>query len=852
MKKGILVTGLLCFSALSSLSQASTQHLNVSDLSIPFIQNEGQVSSDIQFYAKTFYGTTAVDKNGVISYYLTGKNQSKLFTESFEAKGIPVVKPLKEAKTTVNYFKGKKHFSHLKTFKSVEVENIANGVDLELKAYAQKVEKIFKIKPGFSPSEIKVNLKGVKDIKVNSNGELELLLGKETAKFTKPIAYQFINGKKKFVKVSYKKLDNDSYSFVVGNYDKSKTLFIDPLLTSTYLGGSDNDIIIAMTKDNSGNIFVTGKTKSDDFPVLGGYDTVYHGNDKQDVFVAKLDSNLKELKAATYIGGSKEDKGHRIRIDSNGDVIVSGMTESIFDFPTTSNLDGANLHNKLTGFVLKLDNNLSSLKVSSLFGGSRIDWVLDMALDNNDNIYIAGYTTSINFPTTSNTYQPNRKSRETEGYIIKVSNDISTILSSTYLGGSHRDKVYGIDIDPQSGDIFVVGRTESDDFPTTSNAYDTNYSNKPCDAFVARLDSNLENLKASTYLGGSGDDRGFDIKITQNFVYVDGFTSSRDFPVTNHAYDKTYNGGYHDTFVSKFDKNLQYLIASTYLGGYGDDRAYNFGIDEDGNVYVIGGFSQSKQFPVTTGAFQDSSEDYTDSFIAKLSPNLDKLIASTYLGGNGKDEIWDILIDDNVIYVAGGTGSNNFPVDTKSYDVIYNGGSNDGFISKFDKSLSALSSDPMVVNFGTVTADEDEVSKKITLKNAGKSKLNITKIKIKGLRDDEFEIEDDNCSGITLYPQEKCSFDLYFEPDEAGNKKGEVVVYIDGKPSYTIPVESITLKKKDDGDDGFDTGDDGVDFGYIQDSACSMVPVSSGALPLYLLIPFLIGLKKGIKRLFRK
>ena len=850
MRTKVLLSGILSFSVLLSQANAST-HVDLSSLSLPFIKNEGQVSKDIMFYADTLYGKASVLKDSSLLYVLMSKNGQKMFKEKFELNAIPVVKPLKSSNAIVNYFKGKKRFTNLKTFKSIEIKNIQKGIDVELRAYAKKVEKIFKIKPNYSPSSIKVSLEGIENIKVNKKGELEIVLGKEIAKFTKPIAYQFINGKKKFVKVSYKKLNNHSYSFTVGKYDKSKPLYIDPLLSSTYLGGYGDDIITAITKDQNGDIFVAGKTTSDNFPVKGGYDTDYNDIADFDVFVAKFDSSLENLKSATYIGGSSKDEGSAIKVNSDGDVIVAGTTESLLDFPTTSDIDGTTIHRYATGFVIKLDNMLSALKASSLFGGNDYDFVYDLSLDGSNNIYIVGSTYSSNFPVSATAYQKTYSGNGIDGFVMKVDSNISSIVASTYLCGTNEDEVYGLDLD-SNGDVFVVGRTKSCDFPSTSGVYQNKHSEKEDDVFISKLDSNLEHLKASTFLGTSGDDIGRDIKLNGNYVYIDGYTSSRDFPTTKNAYDKTYNGGYYDVFVSKLDKNLKYLIASTFVGGYGDDRAYNLGINTKGEVYVVGGFSQSRQFPITTGAFQEESEDYSDSFISKFSSDLDKLLASTYLGGNGEDKIWSILVDGNNLYVAGGTGSNNFPITSNAYSVIYNDGDYDGFISKFDEYLTAIGSNPRVINFGKVVEDSGEVKKSITLFNSGKSKQNITKIKVVGADSDEFEIKNDNCTGITLNPQESCTFDIVFDPKDAGNKNDKIVVYVDGKAVYEIAVESITLKKKDDGDDGLDFGDDGVDFGYVQDSACSMSPVSSGALPLYLLIPFLIGVKRAVKRLFRK
>jgi hypothetical protein len=401
------------------------------------------------------------------------------------------------------------------------------------------------------------------------------------------------------------------------------------LLASTFLGGSYGDSAFALAIDRSGNVYVAGVARSSDFPTTpGAYDIGYNGDE---AFISKFDSNLTNLLASTFLGGSYFDEANVLAIDRSGNVYVAGITLSD-NFPTTPGAYGRRYNGNVDVFVSKFDANLTNLLASTYLGGSKYDEVglHAIAIDSSGNVYVAGYTGSDDFPTTPGAYDIGYNGGDHDVFVSKFDSNLTKLLASTFLGGIRNESAKALAID-RSGNVYVGGGTGSDDFPTTPGAYDRRYN----DVFVSKFDSNLTKLLASTFLGGSFSDEAKAIAIdSSGNVYVAGRTASYDFPTTPGAYDRRHNGGFDDAFISKFDANLTNLLASTYLGGSKDDRAYALAIDRSGNVYVVGE-TASDDFPTTPGAYDrncgtDGKCNYDglspfpdpDAFISKFDANL--------------------------------------------------------------------------------------------------------------------------------------------------------------------------------------------------------------------------------------
>ena len=315
-------------------------------------------------------------------------------------------------------------------------------------------------------------------------------------------------------------------------------------------------------------------------------------------------------------------------------------------------------------------------------GERRFDQGAAIAVDPAGNAYVAGATGSSNFPTTDGVVQTGFGGG-TDGFITKLNATGTTLLYSTYLGGSGFDQVLGIAVDP-AGDAYVAGVTGSPDFPTTQGAPqrtlrgDTN-------AFVAKLDPAGAKLVYSTYLGGRGDDLGAGIALDRaGGAYITGSTRSADFPTTPGAFQTRF-GGVQDAFVTRLDPAGAKLAYSTYLGGADIDEGSGVAVDAAGNAYVTGS-TASAGFPTTPGAAQRMfGGGGGDAFVAKLDPAGARLVYSTFLGGNGDDSGAAIAVDSGGgAYVTGATGSANFPVTRGAVQTTFHGGGHDAFVTRLD------------------------------------------------------------------------------------------------------------------------------------------------------------------------
>jgi hypothetical protein len=670
---------------------------------VPFIENKGQVDSkEVRFYAKTFGGAIFVEKNGCLTYSLPTKDKKGIvIKEIFTDKAVKL-EGLKPSPTRVNYFIGKdknKWKTDIPTYGSISLGEIYKGIELKLKAYGNNVEKLFTVLPKENPEKIKIKVKGSKGLKVNEQGELEVKTELGSIKFTKPIAYQETGEKKNTVEVAYALYEGNVYGFKVGDYDKKQALIIDPLLASTFIGGSGEDDGLSIALDAGGNVYVAGWTSSSSYPTTpDGYNMSFNGGGT-DVFVSKLDSSLHSLLASTFIGGNDYDWGDSIALDAGGNVYVTGGTYSS-DYPTTPGAYDISYNGNGDVFVLKLDSALHSILGSTFIGGSGNDHGRSVALDISGNVYVYGETSSSDYPATPDSYDTSYNGTG-DVFVSKLDSTLHSLLVSTFIGGSGSEFNWwgsSIVLDG-SGNVYVIGETNSSDYPSTPGAYDTSYNgigNGLPDVFVAKLDSTLSSLLASTFIGGSGNDYGNSIALDAGRnVYVTGSTTSSDYPTTVGSYDTSYNGN-GDVFVSKLDSNLSSLLASTFIGGNHDDYGRSIALDGNGNVYVTGE-TYSSDYPTTVGSYDTSHNGIQEIFIAKLDSTLSSLLAGTFIGGSSFEESWSIALDaSGNVYVTGNTSSSDYPTTPDAYDTSCNG-IDDVFISKLDSNLSAISNNITLV-----------------------------------------------------------------------------------------------------------------------------------------------------------
>jgi hypothetical protein len=270
---------------------------------------------------------------------------------------------------------------------------------------------------------------------------------------------------------------------------------------------------------------------------------------------------------------------------------------------------------------------------------------------------------------------------------IDPSVNLSNLAFSTLLGGNDENRGTSIAVDP-AGNVYVVGRTFSEPFPTTAGSVDTSH-NGGADVFVTKLNASGTALIYSTFIGGISNDLGTGMTIdSAGNAYLTGFTSSTDFPTTTGAFNTTFSGGF-DVFVTKVNATGTALIYSTFIGGTSFDQGIDVAVDSAGNAYLTG-ITESLNYPATTGAFDSTFNGADDVFVTKVNATGTTLIYSTFIGSSFFEQSTGIAIDSvGNAYLTGFTGSPNYPTTTGAFDTTSNG-SDEVFLTKFNQDGTAL------------------------------------------------------------------------------------------------------------------------------------------------------------------
>jgi len=467
------------------------------------------------------------------------------------------------------------------------------------------------------------------------------------------------------------------------------------LVWSTFLGGSDAERGLDVTVDHDGCVYVTGQTQSADFPTTtGAFDTTYNGGfGYGDVYVVKINLTGNALDYATFLGGSGDDAGYGVMVDDVGNAYVTGFAESYsgaVDFPTTAGAFDESHNGYYDVFVAKLNQTGDTLDYATFLGGSDYDLGYSIALDGAENAYVIGRTGSANFPTTAGAFDITHNGSE-DVFVAKLNPEGSDLDYATFLGGSLQERGYDIVVD-DAGNAYITGRTNSDNFPATYNAFDIIH-NGGRDVFVTKLSAAGDTLRFSTFLGGADWDWGNGIAADESGnVYVTGRTYSIQFPTTGGAFDRTHNGGIADAFVVVLDPTGKSPIYGTFLGGSDSEGSCrSIAMDSEGNLYMTG-FTHSANFPTTTGAFDNTYNGGADGFFVKFNPLENTLVYGTFLGGSYDDLGYGLAVDSaGNAYVIGDTWSPDFPTTPGAFDVINNGV--DAFVAKLGMIASPVVSE---------------------------------------------------------------------------------------------------------------------------------------------------------------
>jgi hypothetical protein len=558
-------------------------------------------------------------------------------------------------------------------YQSLIYRGVYPGIDMRYGGTGPALKSEFRVSPGADPNRIRIRYSGGSPPQIDTDGSLVVDIGDRRLREHPPLVYQEVDGARRTVSGRFRLLGKEVVGFELGEYDRTRVLVIDPVLSySTLLGGSGADTATALAVDAIGSAYIAGYTDSFNFPALNAAQTFNAGGN--DVFVAKLSPGGNSLVYCTYLGGSADDRAYGIAVDAQGNAYVTGST-------TSSNSPvRAALQSKLTGyrnaFIVKLNPAGNGLVYGTYLGGNASDSANGIALDASGAAYVVGDTTSFSFPATG--FQRGTRGGQ-EAFVAKLSADGARLVFSSYLGGSGDDRGTAIAVDP-SGTVYVTGSTFSTDFPVANPSQQNNAGGQ--DAFVTRFSADGNSLLFSTYLGGAGGTVAFPeigqaISIdAQGNVYVAGVTGSTDFPRLNAP--QTSIRGQSDAFVSKLT-SAGVLSYSTYLGGSSADTATGIAVDANGNAFVSG-YTYSTDLSVTA-AIQGSNAGEYDAFLAELNPSGNALLYFSYLGGNGADAASAIALDlSGNVFVAGWTMSTNFPL-LNSYQSV-NAGNYGSFVAK--------------------------------------------------------------------------------------------------------------------------------------------------------------------------
>ncbi len=708
----LMVIFTTCFVVADELQPVNIAQTTATVLSAPLVfeKNIGQFDAEVQFLSRSTSGTTYYfTERGVTILLSKTTNQESVPGEEFSVseKAItnshslkisfvganvhPSITPEEQTVSKVNYFKGKdpaKWKTGVSNYQRIRYHNIYNGIDLVYYGNGKQLEYDFVVHPGADPNVIRVHYEGSEEaLALLENGSVAIRTSLGLMHEKKPYVYQ-MKEKKSEVVASWKQINETDLQFSLGEYDKTQTLYIDPVIFSTFIGGNDFDVAGVARFDSSGNMYFAGSTHSGNFPATPGVIDETYGGGGGDWFLLKLSADGSTALFCTFIGGSGYDYGYDVQVDKNGDLYVTGLTQSS-EFPTSSGAYDETYNGSDDVAVIKLSPDGEAILYSTFIGGSGSDKAFRLAIDELGSAYVTGYAQT-GFPITPGVVQSTNNGGY-DAFVAKLSPSGSQLEFSTYLGGSGDMDTGNRVLLDSDHNIYIGGYLNSPDFPTTSGAYQQSYQGGTFDAFVTKLNPTATEYIFSTYLGGNNEEYLYDITFDANRnVYITGSTKSSNFPTTPGCYDTTHNGtGTEDGFITKLNPSASNVIFSTFVGGSNNDEAIISVLDSNGDI-VFSGVSTSIDFPTTDGAYDRTHNGNWDIVMGKLSADGSSLLYGTFIGGWSTDYGWWMNKDQKGDFIISGrTSSSNFPTTIGAFDQTYNGGA-DILVLKFRFGTSLL------------------------------------------------------------------------------------------------------------------------------------------------------------------
>lgn len=665
-------------------------------LPLSFEINEGQTDAHVKFLSRGHGHTLFLTPAGAVLSMQHIRTQNRHMSQPGEERGRDIAErtiarmTLVDARTDVrvrglealpgkvNYVRGASAHGWrlgISTYARVRYDSVYPGIDLDYYGNEGQLEYDFVVQAGADPSAIHLRFEGA-DLSLDASGDLVGLARGGEIRMRRPSLYQDLEGRRVPVAGSWRLAGAADASFQIGEYDTSRPLVIDPVLSySTYLGGRGDDNAESIAVDARGHAYVTGSTVSADFPTSADALQPTGPGGFNDAFLTKLNRTGTALEYSTYFGGTGSDAASDIALDRHGNVYIAGETQSP-DFPTTVN----SLQPFAGGsdaFIAKFDRS-GAIVYSTFLGGSAIDNATSIAVDPAGVVHVAGFTASTDFPTTAGAIQSANAGRF-DAFVASLNRAGSALRYATYLGTRADEGATDIDIDPL-GQAYIVGTTRGTDFPTTPGALQNTADGLSDQAFIAKLNRTGTALRYATYFGGAGNDGGFALAVDRlGFAYVAGATNSDDLPTTAGAFQPA-RAGSDDGFVLKLNRTGSAVRYLTYLGGAGQDFVSDIALDAQGGMYLTGTTS-SADFPIED-APQGTYGGNTDAFVTRLTRDGASAVYSTYMGGNRREDGVAIAVGAaRSTYVTGFTSSRNLPTTPGAFQIVL-GGDRDSFIAK--------------------------------------------------------------------------------------------------------------------------------------------------------------------------
>lgn len=534
------------------------------------------------------------------------------------------------------------------------------GIDLLVASQGAGIKTNWIVKPGANPESIQWTYFGdVVNASLAPAGELRVLTPSGMAIDSAPVAFQLFDGQWREVAASYHQTGSSVWKFQLTAYDPTRVLVIDPALSYlSFLGGSGIDYVTAVATDASGAVYLVGWTDSYDFLASSTISLEMRFSRNVDAFVVKFRPDTKQVLFARYLGGRRDDRALALVVDSAGNPWIVGQTES-YDFPVTSTLQ-SRFGGGRDAFIVKLSGQTGEILWSSYFGGSGIDVAYAVGTTTDGMVYVAGETSSLDLPV-RNAYQ-NLPRGSTDAFIVKIVPGSGQLAWSSYFGGFGDDRALALAVDA-SGGVWVGGETTSTNFPLKAPLRSVPSGSE---GFVAHF-SATGSLLWSSYLGGSAGGFSLPDSVTRislasnGDVIAGGVTSSSDFPVVPEG-SSSYRG-FGDAFVTRIAADGSRYVFSRIIGGISADVIRSVKWTSSGTV-VFSGFTSSVDFPVTN-PWQAQLKGARDGFIGVLdgAGNVQWL---SYVGGEGYEDISDVVAASSGIIGAGITSSVSLPASTNA------------------------------------------------------------------------------------------------------------------------------------------------------------------------------------------